>query len=59
MDVGVVGMSGGLVLVWASSSEGVILVGSMAVEVWTRAVGGLETAEKKEATANVAKVMEV
>ncbi len=59
MDVGVVVMSGGLVLVWASSSEGIVLVGSMVVEAWTRAVGVLGTAEKKEATASVAKVMEV
>jgi hypothetical protein len=31
----------------------------MAVEVLTRAVGAMGTAEKKKATASVAKVMEV
>ncbi len=53
MDVEVVVVSVGQFSMWASSSEGVVLVVSTAVEVWTRAIGAPEIAGKNEETASM------
>jgi hypothetical protein len=59
MDVEVMEVSIGHFPVWTSSSEGVILVVSPAVEALTIAIEVLGNAERNEEKASVAEVMGV